>query len=58
MNVTVHPKRLGQPSKNINVFTVFLFDILGDEHSVTLSIQNVWQCPTIVEVTFSTDDAI
>jgi hypothetical protein len=54
----VHPKRLGQPSKNISVLTVFLFDILGDEHSVTLSIQNVWQCPTIVEVTFSMDDAI
>ena len=57
-SITVHPKRLGQPSKNISVLTVFLFDILGDEHSVTLSIQNVWQCPTIVEVMFSMDDAI
>jgi hypothetical protein len=56
--ITVHPKRLGQPSKNISVLTVFLFETFGDEHSVTFSIQNVWHCPTPVEVIFSTEDAI
>lgn len=56
--ITVHPKRLGQPSKNISVLIVFLFETFGDEHSVTFSIQNVWHCPTPVEVIFSTEDAI
>lgn len=58
MCITVQPKRLGQPSKNISVLIDFLLESFGAKDSAILSIQKAWHCPSLAEVTLSMDEAI
>lgn len=59
MYITVQPKRLGQPSKNINVFVDFLFGRWATEQSSTiLSNLKPSQFPNRAEEILSIDGTI